>query len=54
MLREEYNIKIYVKKIKYVSVYWIHLSKDTDQWRTLVNTVIKLLVPYTAECFLTS
>jgi len=23
----------------------IHLAQDTDQWRTLVNTVMNLLVP---------
>jgi len=24
---------------------WIHLTRDRDQWRTLVNTVTKLRVP---------
>jgi hypothetical protein len=26
------------------SVDWIHLAKDRDQWRTLVNTVMNLWV----------
>jgi hypothetical protein len=24
---------------------WIHLDRDTDQWKTLVNTVVNLRVP---------
>jgi hypothetical protein len=27
-------------------VDWIHLVQDKDKWRTLVNTVINLRVPY--------
>jgi hypothetical protein len=26
-------------------VDWIHLAQDTDQWRALMNTVMKLRVP---------
>jgi len=26
-------------------VDWIHLAQDRDQWRTVVNTVMKLRVP---------
>jgi len=25
-------------------VDWIHLAKDTDQWRTLMNTITNILV----------
>jgi hypothetical protein len=31
------------KKIKYVSVDWIHLAQDRGKWRALVNTVMKLV-----------
>jgi hypothetical protein len=24
---------------------WINLAQDRDQWRALVNTIMKLLVP---------
>jgi hypothetical protein len=33
---------------------WIDLAEDRDRWRTLVNAVMNLLVPYNAENFLTS
>jgi hypothetical protein len=33
---------------------WIDLAQDRDQWRALVNTVMKLLVPYNAGKFLSS
>jgi hypothetical protein len=26
-------------------MHWIHLAKDRDQWRALVNTVFKIRVP---------
>jgi hypothetical protein len=26
-------------------VDWIHVARDRDQWRVLVNTVMKVLVP---------
>jgi hypothetical protein len=30
------------------SVVWIHLAPYRDSWRALVNTIMKLLVPYKA------
>jgi hypothetical protein len=35
-------------------VDWIHVALDRDQWWVLVNTVMKLRVPYKAGIFLTS
>jgi hypothetical protein len=34
-----------VGEIGWDSVDWIDVAQDRDQWRTLVNTVINLLVP---------
>jgi hypothetical protein len=40
----ESNIRMVLKKIGWKGVDWIHLAKDRDQWRVVVNTVIKLRV----------
>jgi phenylalanine-4-hydroxylase len=37
------NIKIYLRDIGRGGVDWIDLTQDRDQWRALVNTVMKLL-----------
>jgi hypothetical protein len=34
-----------VRDIGWVGMDWIDLAQDRDQWRTLVNTVMNLLVP---------
>jgi hypothetical protein len=39
------NIKIDIKEIGWDGVDWIDLAQDRDQWRALVNTVMKLRVP---------
>jgi hypothetical protein len=39
------NIKIDLREIGWDGVNWIDLAQDRDQWRALVNTVMKLRVP---------
>jgi hypothetical protein len=39
------NIKINLREIEWVGTDWIVLAQDRDQWRALVNTVLKLRVP---------
>jgi hypothetical protein len=47
--RWEDNIEMYLRKIEWGGVDWIHLTRDTDQWRALVNTVMNLWVPYNGK-----
>jgi hypothetical protein len=39
------NIKIDLREVRWNGVDWIELAQDRDQWRALVNTVMKLRVP---------
>jgi hypothetical protein len=39
------NIKIDLREIGWDGMDWIELAQDSDQWRTLVITVMNLLVP---------
>jgi hypothetical protein len=39
------NIKIDLREIGWVGMDWMDLAQDRDQWRALVNTVMKLRVP---------
>jgi hypothetical protein len=39
------NIKIDLGEIGWDSMHWIDLAQDRDQWRDLVNTVMKFRVP---------
>jgi hypothetical protein len=39
------NIKIDLREIEWDGMDWIALAQDRDQWRALVNTVMKLTVP---------
>jgi hypothetical protein len=43
--RWEDNIKMDLGEIGFGDVDWIHLAKDRDMWRALVNTVMNLRVP---------
>jgi hypothetical protein len=39
------NIKMDLREIGWDGMDWIDLAQDMDQWRALVNTVMKLRVP---------
>jgi hypothetical protein len=39
------NIVLDLLEIGWDSVDWIHLARDRDQWRAVVNTVMNLRVP---------
>jgi hypothetical protein len=43
--RWEDNIKTDLRKIVFGDVDWIHMARDRDRWRALVNTVMNLRVP---------
>jgi hypothetical protein len=43
--RWEENIKMDLWEILFEDVNWIHLARDRDTWRVLVNTVMNLRVP---------
>jgi hypothetical protein len=46
------NIKMDLREIGWDCVDWVDLAQDRDQWRALVNTVMKLRVPQNAGKFL--
>jgi hypothetical protein len=52
--RWEDNIKIELKALRYVDVYWIQLAQYKISWQGLLNTVIKRRVPQRTDNFLTS
>jgi hypothetical protein len=43
--RWEYDIKMNLREIGRDGVDWIYVTLDRDQWRSLVNRVMNLLVP---------
>jgi hypothetical protein len=47
-LRWEDNIKIYLQGVECERMDWIDLTQDMDRWRTLLNEVTNLRVPYNA------
>jgi len=42
--RWEDNIRTNLSEIVWEGVDWMHLAQDRDQWRAVVNTVMKLWV----------
>jgi hypothetical protein len=36
------NIKMDLREIKWDGINWIGLAQDRDQWRALVNTIMKI------------
>jgi hypothetical protein len=42
--RWEDGIKMDVREIGWGDVEWIHLARDRDRWRTVVNAVMNLRV----------
>jgi hypothetical protein len=42
--RWEGNIRINVREIGWEDADWIHMAQDSDQWRALMNTIMKLRV----------
>jgi len=46
--RWEDNIRIDLREGTEEIVHWIHVALSRDHWRTLVNTVMSLRVPYKA------
>jgi hypothetical protein len=43
--RKVENIKMDLREIRWDGTGWINLVQNGDEWRALVNTVIKLWVP---------
>jgi hypothetical protein len=43
--RREDNIRKDITETVWEGVVWIHLAQDRDQWRHVVNAVMKLRVP---------
>jgi hypothetical protein len=44
-LQWEGYIKVDLRVIEWGAMDWIHLAQDRDQWRALVNLVMKPWVP---------
>jgi hypothetical protein len=47
-------IKMNVRERERGSMNWIHLAKDRDQWRELMNMLMNLWVPQNFGIFLSS
>ena len=48
------NIRTDLHEVRCGYVDWIGLAQDRDRWRTLVNAIMNLRVPWNARNFLTS
>jgi hypothetical protein len=46
------NIKMDLRQIRWGGMDWTDLAQDTDQWRALVNMIMKLWVPQNVGKFL--
>jgi hypothetical protein len=42
--RRERNIKKYLTEIMWEAVQWVHVARNRDQWRAVLNTAMKFLV----------
>jgi hypothetical protein len=40
------NIKIHLREIRWIGIYWIGLTLDRKQWRALAKKVMNLWVPH--------
>jgi hypothetical protein len=47
-------LRMDLREIGWGDMDWTDLAQDRDQWRALVNTVMKLQVPQNAGKFLSS
>jgi hypothetical protein len=45
MHKWKHNIKIDIGEVGWESVDWIHLAHSRENWRALVNTMVKLGIP---------
>jgi hypothetical protein len=43
--RWEDNIRVYLRKIGWEGVDWLHVAQDRDCWQVFVNTVMNFWVP---------
>jgi len=43
--RWEDNIRMDLREMQWEGMEWINLAQDSDQWRTLMNTLMNLRVP---------
>jgi hypothetical protein len=48
------NIKMDLREVGWDGRDWIDLAQDRDRWRTLLNTIVNLRVPYNAGKFSSS
>jgi hypothetical protein len=45
MRRWKDNIKMDLRELWFIGVYWIHLARNGYQWCAAVDTVMTLLLP---------
>jgi hypothetical protein len=48
------NVIMDLREIDLEYIHWMDVIQDRNQWRVLVNTIVRLLVPYKAGNFFTS